>query len=86
MVDCGAVPNNSSKTVATGITNIDKVVGLKFNYTSTSVAFEDDWTDMNGNRFRHYYSYQTNVIAIETNYNPSGAVGYVIMEYTKTTS
>lgn len=91
VISFGALPNNSGKSVAHGITNIDRVVDLKFiaqrgndqsagNFEALNISNSGNASSLG---FNCYFN-ATN-INIATNSDRSAYIGFLTVEYTKTT-
>lgn len=85
VVDFGALPNNTEKSVNSGITNIDTVV--KLDAIMNNNSFGIFTPDINGISVyeRIYYNKNENKIYIANNINQSEYNAYVTIQYTKTT-
>lgn len=85
-VDCGAMPNNTTKNVAHSITNLDEVITLSGNAKrseGTRLPLPFTSADNLTNNIQ-VYSNDTNIVIIAGT-NRSNYSGYVTLEYTKTT-
>lgn len=82
-IDCGAGPNNASKTVAHGVANIDKII------SATGINMDNTYYDPipNTNTATYLsgvYATATSVIIV-ANWNTSTRTVYATIQYTKTT-
>lgn len=88
-VDCGALPNNSSKQVAHGITNIDKIVnvtGIAYS-TSLGTALQLAYPQKSSNSdYVVEMSVNATNIDISTFRDRTSFNGYVTVRYTKSSS
>lgn len=91
-IDCGALPNNTSKTIPTGIDNIEKVVkvtGYSNNPTgnnSLPLPYFNINNNTVGTAIEMYYSGSNNSIYIRSNANVSTFSNTIVtLLYTKTT-
>ena len=84
VIDFGALPNNTSKTVAHNITNIDVVISL-YGCSVATNHIPIPYVDLVVANGVKMYMSDVNVI-VETNTNRSVYTKtYIIVEYTKTT-
>ena len=86
VIDCGTMPNNEEKGVATGLTNIVpiKLWGL-MHYGDAYITLPDIHYSTPSYSIRLYYNTLTNQVILASGGNRSTYTGYVILEYTKTT-
>lgn len=87
VVDIGGLPNATTKTVSSGITNlsyITKMYGVA-NYGNYFIILNDVYPSDDRYGTRIEYNKETNNISISTAMDRSNYAGYVIIEYTKTT-
>ena len=81
-INFGALPNNTTKTVNHGISNIDKIVNIQaIAIVSTGTLLLNDVT---GNNYIRVTANKTS-IDIKDDIDRSSANGYVTLYYTKTT-
>ena len=86
-VDIGALPNNSTKTVAHGISDLEfvpEIFGAAKREGSNAVYVPIPFTDAGSNNSIKVYCDNQN-IEIQTASNRSDMTGYVTISYTKTT-
>lgn len=83
VVNFGALPNNTTKSVLHNIENIDYVTNLYGVSNSSSTRIPINWYD--GSNYISTYINNTS-IAIKTSNDRSSYSVYVVVEYTKTTS
>jgi len=86
-VYCGALPNNTSKNVAHGISNLGRVVGETacFGNADNQYIFIDYTTGTTSTtHFGHLIVDSTN-IQLKTTNDGTAFTGYVTLQYTKTT-
>lgn len=86
-VSCGALPNNTSKTINTNINNISRVVRIYgYSFNGTSTFFPLPHSNPNPVSLSFYKENNTNGITIQTTIDRSSFTEtYVSIEYTKTT-
>lgn len=85
-IDCGALPNNTTKNVAHNIANLDEVIELSGSARrseGTRLPLPFTSADSLSNNIQ-VYSNDTNIVIIAGT-NRSNYTGYVTLEYTKTT-
>lgn len=78
-IDFGALPNNTTKTVAHGISNLDKIVSINpiaIGPSITIAFFASSQTELN-------CYVQGNNVVYSTNFDGSSRYGYVTLRYTK---
>ena len=86
VIDFGALPNNSSKSVLHGITNRDKIVNIHgYSYRSTDDTYITLPYSATGTQNVACYVNGSNVITITYQDRRNFAVSYIVLEYTKTT-
>lgn len=81
VIDIGAMPNNTSKTVAHNISSVDTWVTVRA-IAQTSGPVSLLAPSYNGTIYTNIYTDYQNVY-VQTNGDRSGFSGYVILEYTK---
>lgn len=87
-ISCGALPNNTTKEVSTGITNIDTVVSLNGITSSTSraIPLQAPNTTSNASSIQMNYDLSKNCIYFRTGSDQSIYTNTVVtIQYTKTT-
>ena len=84
VVDCGTMPNATSKTISTGLSNVSykKMEGMITNGTLYYEMNNTRPTDTNTINTIGLYINNNNII-IESKIDRSSYTGYVILEYTK---
>ena len=82
-INIGALPNNGRNTVVLNLTNIDKVVDL--NGIGIRTNPQEDFKSLLQLTSSLLYRKPTDTLFIDTITNNSGFVGYLTVEYTKTT-
>lgn len=85
-VEFGALPNATSKSVAHGISDIDKIVKIEgIARTSAGRTLLLPWVNIATHE--HGISLEANLtyVIINTGYNRSDYTGYITLYYTKTT-
>lgn len=86
-VNCGALPNNTSKDVAHGISDIDKATAVYgYGFTSTGGIIPLPYV-VPGSYATEYVALSANRtnVSIGTGKDRSSLTGYVTLQYTKTT-
>jgi len=84
-INFGALPNNSQKSVAHNISNIDKIINYKgIAYSGTTFRTLPACSPLNQTYNIDLYVDTTNIYII-TGSNRTGYTSYVTIEYTKTT-
>lgn len=84
-IDCGALPNNTSKTVAHGISNIEHIVnafGMGMNATAHLII---PFVTTESGRYQVGLEVSTTSVSIYTDTDRSALNGYITIQYTKTT-
>ncbi len=83
MVECGALPNNGTKNVAHGITNLAYVVKMEGTAVRTSGTFAVHSMNMNDNSMRINTKIVGENIVVQTGGDFTSFTGNVIIQYTK---
>lgn len=88
-IDCGALPNNTNKSIAHGISNFKQLIGLKGNAKSSAnfivIPHESPYDPSTGEYSIGCYATTTNIV-LQTKQNLSSyTASYVSIQYTKTT-
>ena len=79
-IDCGALPNNTSKTVAHGISNLEKAIMV------SGFAINNNWEFIYiPHALYGFYINKTNIVMNTTFDYSSYTETYITIEYTKTT-
>lgn len=83
VIDVGYLPNNSSSTINSGLTNvlIHKMYGTARNASNSTITLPEA---NGGNSIRLVFN-TSNQVEITTTYDRSAFYGYIVLEYTKTT-
>ena len=85
VIDFGSMPNNTSKDVAHGITNLSRIITFNAIMSNNSTNFPIPIAQPS-NTSLTAYAYVTNTnVHIETTTNRSSYTAFVILEYIKTT-
>lgn len=83
-VNCGALPNNTTKDVAHGISGLATVVNLYGSFTNGTIHFAENRIDPNDITLGIGTFINGANITLMTKSNRSSFTGYVTIEYTKT--
>lgn len=87
VIDCGNLPNTSSKTVNTSISNIDMVTNIYGSASNGLIYYHLPHTSRwdSESCIQIAYLKTNNVLELVTGSDRSSLYAYVILEYTKTT-
>ena len=88
--DFGALPNNTLKSVDSGITGIDKVIKVNGFAEKSDVTINVPYIEANSSNSKStidiWYNKSTNKVEINANFNASSFYGYITVQYTKSNS